>query len=183
MDTPQDSRKARSKSSFALAWQGKILILALALLLAACAAASTNTSGNSTPAPSSTFISTQGNDLVTTIEQTPVAGSVTVRVTETEFAIIPSITTFHTGVHYYFVVSNIGKQTHAFTFVPLAPAGTPTDRYYQYDHMLIGLNTIPPGTTQTINYTFKSAEAGRYEIACRMRNHYAAGMHLPVLVV
>lgn len=181
MDTSQDSQKEQHKLSFAWPWPGKVLVLALAFLLTACAAASIG--ATSTPSPTPTFISTQGNDLVTIVEQTPVAGAVTVHITVTEFAIIPSLTTFHTGVHYYFVVKNIGKQTHAFTFVPLAPEGTPTDRYYQYNHMLIGLNTIPPGTTQSINYTFKASDAGRYEMACRMRNHYAAGMHLPVFVV
>lgn len=181
MDTSQHSQKEQSKLPFSFPWSGKVLILAMAFLLTACAAASIG--ANSTPEPTPTFISTQGNVLVTTVEQSPVAGAVTVHVTVTEFAIIPSLTTFHTGIPYYFVVSNAGKQTHAFTFVPLAPEGTPTDRYYQYNHMLIGLNTIPPGTTQTINYTFKAAETGRYEMACRMRGHYAAGMHLPVMVV
>jgi len=159
----------------------KFLILAVALFMVACAGATT--AAKSTPTPAPTFISTSGNDLVTVVNQKQVPGSIRVNVTEVEYAIIPSITTFHAGVSYYFVVSNKGKMTHAFTFVPTYANGTPMNEYYQYDHMLVGLDTIPPGTTQTINYTFKTADIGHYEMACRMRNHYMAGMHLPVLVV
>lgn len=162
------------------AFLSKILVLALAFCVIACAGA--NAAATSAPSPTPTFLSTSGNQLVTTIEQAPVPGAVTVHVTEMEFTIVSSITTFHPGVHYYFVVSNQGKQTHAFTFVPTYPNGTPMDEYYQYNHMLIGLDTIPPGTTQTINHTFELTDKGHYEIACRMRNHYPAGMHIPALV-
>lgn len=164
---------------------GKIAILGLALFLVACAGMNSANSTGATPTSntSSSFTSTSGNQLVTVIQQSPVAGAVTVTVTEVEFAIVPSITTFHVGVPYYFVVTNKGKQTHAFTFVPTYPDGTPMDKYYQYDHMLVGLDTIPPGTTQTINHTFTKADIGFYEMACRMRGHYTAGMHLAAQVV
>lgn len=175
---PSQNTQSQPRSLFVLV--SKLLILALALLLVACAGV--NAATNSAPTPTPTFISTSGNQLVTVIEQSPVPGAVTVHVTEVEFSIISSITTFYPNIHYYFIVSNKGKQTHAFTFVPTYPNGTPMNEYYQYNHMLIGLDTIPPGTTQTINYTFKSSDAGHYEIACRMRNHYLAGMHIPVIV-
>lgn len=178
--TSHSSRSNQVRPGLSSAFLGKILVLALAFCVIACAGA--NAAATSAPSPTPTFLSTSGNQLVTTVEQTPVPGAVTVHVTEMEFAIVSSITTFHPGVHYYFVVSNHGKQTHAFTFVPTYPNGTPMDEYYQYNHMLIGLDTIPPGTTQTINYTFKSTDKGHYEIACRMRNHYPAGMHIPALV-
>lgn len=179
---PSPTGQSRSRSRLSLAPLSKILILALALLLVACAGVNTASSNKSSPASTPTFISTSGNQLVTVVQQTPAPGSIRVNVTEVEFSIISSITTFHPGVSYYFVVTNKGKQTHAFTFVPTYPNGTPMDEYYQYNHMLIGLDTIPPGTTQSINYTFKASDAGHYEIACRMRNHYMAGMHIPVLV-
>jgi uncharacterized cupredoxin-like copper-binding protein len=135
------------------------------------------------PTTTPTFIRTSGNDLVNVVEESPVARAVTVHITETEFAFIPEIRVFHPGVHYYFIVHNNGKQTHAFTFVPTNPDGTPlSDIYYQYNHTLINLDTIPPGTTQTINYTFKTSDIGHFELACRMRGHYLAGMHLPVVV-
>ena len=165
---------------------GRLAVLGLALFLVACAgmkSASTNTSSAPTPTTTPTFISTSGNQLVTVVHEPPAPGAVTVSVTEVEFSIIPSITTFHVGVPYYFVVTNKGKQTHAFTFVPTYPDGTPMDEYYQYNHMLVGLDTIPPGTTQTINHTFTKADIGYYEMACRMRGHYMAGMHRPAQVV
>lgn len=178
--TLHSSQIGQSRQRFSFALWSKMLILTLALVLVACAGV--NAAAQHTPSPTPTFISTSGNQLVTVVEQSPVPGAVTVHVTEVEFSIISSITTFRPNVHYYFVVSNKGKQTHAFTFVPTYPDGKPMDEYYQYNHMLIGLNTIPPGTTQTINFTFTPSEAGHYEMACRMRNHYMAGMHLPVVV-
>lgn len=165
---------------------GKLAILGLALFLVACAgmnSANSSSSSAPTPATTPTFISTSGNQLVTIVQQPPAAGAVTVNINEAEFAIDPAITTFHVGVPYYFVVTNKGKQTHAFTFVPTYPNGKPMDEYYQYNHMLVGLDTIPPGTTQMINHTFTKADIGYYEMACRMRGHYMAGMHLPVRVV
>ena len=167
---------------------GKIALLGVALFLVACAGMNSATSSNGsthppTTTPTATFISTSGNELVTVIRQNPAPGAVTVNVTEVEFSIHPSLTVFHVGVPYYFVVTNTGKQTHAFNFVPTHPDGTPMDGYYQYAHMLVDLETIPPGTTQMINHTFTSADIGYYEIACRMRGHYMAGMHLPVRVV
>jgi uncharacterized cupredoxin-like copper-binding protein len=181
MNSPHLSRLSQHRPRLSSALFSKLLVLALALLIVACA--STTVAGNSSPTPAPTFASTSGNDLVTVVEQSPVPGAVTVHITELEFSIISSLTTFQPGVHYYFVVSNRGKQTHALTFVPTYPDGKPMDEYYQYSHMLIGLNTIPPGTTQTINYTFKSSESGHYEMACRMRNHYMAGMHIPVIIM
>jgi len=160
-----------------------VLLLGLTLLLVACAGV-TAVSGGATTAPAATptFASSSGDQLVTVVEQSPVPGAVVVHISEVEFAIHSSLTVFHTNVHYYFIVSNLGKQTHALTFVPTSADGTPMNEYYQYAHMLIGLDNIPPGTTQTVNYTFTPGEAGHYELACRMRNHYMAGMHLPVVV-
>lgn len=184
---PSSTNPTRSRLRTLTRWPGKLAILGLALFLVACAgmnsAASVGTGSVPTPVATPTFASTSGNDLVTVVEQKPAPGAVTVNVTEVEFSISPSITTFHVGVPYYFVVTNKGKQTHAFTFVPTYADGTPMDEYYQYNHMLVGLNTIPPGTTQTINHTFTKADIGHYEMACRMRGHYMAGMHLPVQVV
>lgn len=160
-----------------------LLVLGLALLLVACAGV-TAVSGGAThpPAATPTFASSSGDQLVTVVNQSPVPGAVVVHISEVEFAIRSSLTVFRAHVHYYFIVSNQGTQTHALTFVPTSADGTPMDEYYQYNHMLIGLDTIPPGTTQTINYTFTPSQAGHYELACRMRNHYMAGMHLPVVV-
>lgn len=177
------SSSAQSRRRRLCALCSKFLVLGLALLLVACAgvsAVSSRTGG--APSGTTPFPSSSGDQLVTVVEQSPVPGAVIVHVTEVEFAIRSSLITFHPGVHYYFIVSNKGTQTHAFTFVPTYPDGTPRDGYYQYSHMLIGLDTIPPGTTQTLNYTFTPTEVGHYELACRMRNHYMAGMHLPVVV-
>jgi hypothetical protein len=178
------SHFSQSVKSERYALCSKFLVLGLALLLVACAgvtAVSGGTTGRA-PAGTPTFASSSGDQLVRVVEQSPLPAAVVVHVTEVEFAIRSSLTLFHPNVHYYFIVSNVGKQTHALTFVPTYANGTPMDGYYQYNHMLIGLDTIPPGSTQTINYTFTPAQVGHYELACRMRNHYMAGMHLPVVV-
>jgi uncharacterized cupredoxin-like copper-binding protein len=46
--------------------------------------------------------------------------------------------------------------------------------------MLIELEPILPGSTWTTNFTF--SVSGRFEMACQMRGHYAAGMRLPIAV-
>lgn len=183
MDTSHPS--PRHQPLFRLRLFGKIALLGIALLLVACAGidSASNSSNSPQPTATATFVRTTGNDLVTVVQEKPAPGAIRVNVTEVEYAIIPSITTFHVGVPYYFVVTNKGKQTHAFTFVPTYPDGKPMDEYYQYNHMLVGLDTIPPGTTQMINHTFTKADIGHYEMACRMRGHYMAGMHLLAQVV
>src|SRR5258708_37793702 len=141
MQAPQPSHSGRARIRLTFLLLSKLLILGLALFIVACAG--TTTASNSTPTTTPTFIRTSGNDLVNVVEESPVAGAVTVHITETEFAFIPEIRVFHPGVHYYFIVHNNGKQTHAFTFVPTNPDGTPlSDIYYQYNHTLINLDTI-----------------------------------------
>ena len=163
---------------------GKLLVVVLPLLIVisitvgtslATRSHSTSTS-NRTPTP---LLNTIHYDL---IEQTPVPGAVNVKVTLAEYTIASSVTAFHAGKTYYFVVANRGHEVHEFMIMPVKPDGSPLPADVQYKNKLIELEQIPSGATLTINYLFSPATVGRYEIACLMRGHYEAGMKLPIAV-
>jgi uncharacterized cupredoxin-like copper-binding protein len=154
---------------------GKLLILALALLIVACAS---TTVATSKPTPTSQQVSpTKGPS-----EQTAAPGSVEVKITLVEFRITSSVTVFHTGIHYYFVVSNRGHDIHEFMIMPDKPDGSPLSPDAQYKSMLMELEPIMPGTTWTTNFTFSPSATDKFEFACQMGRHYQAGMRLPITV-
>ncbi len=154
---------------------GKLLILALALLSISCAS---KTGAASTITPTPPRVSpTSGS-----IEQAAAPGSVEVKITLVEFHIVSSVTVFHSGTHYYFVISNRGHDIHEFMIMPDKPDGTPLPPDAQYKSMLMELEPVLPGTTWSVNYTFIPAATDRYEFACQMGRHYQAGMRLPIVV-
>ncbi len=152
---------------------GKLLVLALSLLIVAC---TSTTVAISKPTPTPPQISPTSGP----VEQTAAPGSVEVKITLVEFRIISSVTVFHAGTHYYFVVSNHGHEIHEFMIMPDKPNGSPLSPDEQYKRMLIELEPIIPGTTWTTNFTFPAS--GRFEMACQMGRHYLAGMRLPITV-
>ena len=154
---------------------GKLLILAVALLSVACASTTVTTS-TLTPTPP------QVSPTSGPIEQAAVPGSVEVKITLVEFHIVSSVSVFHTGMPYHFVVTNRGHDIHEFMIMPDKPDGTPLSPEAQYKSMLMELEPIMPGTTWSVNFTFKPAATDRYEFACQMRGHYLAGMRLPIVV-
>ena len=167
------------RARFSRVLLGKILILVLSLALVACAGATTaqgQHASSTTRATATPTLTTNQID-IERVTQPPAAHAVRVDVTLTEYKILPSLTTFHANTPYYFVVTNKGSVMHEFTVEPIT-----TDVYYQYNHMLIDMDTVPPGDTQMINYTFKTSQLGTFEIACHMRGHYQAGMHLNIIV-
>src|SRR5436305_13536881 len=126
---------------------GKLLVLALSLLIVAC---TSTTVAISKPTPTPPQISPTSGP----VEQTAAPGSVEVKITLVEFRIISSVTVFHAGTHYYFVVSNRGHEIHEFMIMPDKPDGSPLPPDEQYKRMLIELEPIIPGTTWTTNFTF-----------------------------
>jgi uncharacterized cupredoxin-like copper-binding protein len=154
---------------------GKVLVLILALLIVACAGTSIAATHN-TPTPTQNISPTEAT------EATAVPGAVEVKVSLIEFRIISSVTVFHAGIPYHFVISNRGQDIHEFMIMPDKPDGTPQPPDVQFKGMLMELEPIMPGTTWTVNYTFSPAATGRFEIACQMRGHYKAGMRLPIVV-
>lgn len=168
---------------------GKIVILVLvlpALIVMGIMVASAATSHKSLPTP--TAVTSSQNTNTNTIhydhiEQTPVPGAMRVTVSLVEYKISSSLLTFHAGSTYYFVVSNRGQEVHEFLIIPENPDGSEVSPARQYNDKLIEIEQVAPGSTLTINFTFKPTSAGRYEIACQMRGHYAAGMKLPIRVI
>lgn len=112
------------------------------------------------------------------------AGSITVQVTEKDFHITSSITSFVPGKTYHFVVTNQGQSMHEFMVMPKAEGSMSGIPMGSMDKVaLASIPMIDPGETQTLDYTFPPSAAGsRPEFACYMPGHYEAGMKLDVTV-
>ena len=108
---------------------------------------------------------------------------VDVTVTETEFKIEASMTTFQVGVPYHFIVTNNGTVNHEFDIIPPEPSGTPETQVQADSLARLTQDQLPPGTTATLDYTFTQAyPAGSLEFACHLPGHYDAGMHTSIIV-
>ncbi len=111
----------------------------------------------------------------------------TVYVTETDFAISATQTSFKPGVRYHFVVTNNSPDVHEFMVGPQMPVGISMD---QMDKMMLGvIDTLNPYQTQTLDITFpantatmNSMNAAPLEFSCHLPGHYEAGMLLPITV-
>jgi len=114
----------------------------------------------------------------------PGGAVVTVQVTEAEFTITSSRTLFRTGITYHFVVHNLGKTAHEFMIMPKAEGAMPGMSMEDMDLLALArIETIAPGGTQTVDYTFSATAAGTHpEFACYLPGHYEAGMKRDVSV-
>lgn len=117
---------------------------------------------------------------------TPTKGTmmITVQITETEFKIDSSMTSFTTGTTYHFIVKNAGKIAHEFMIMPKSERAMSGMSMGEMDHMTLArIETIAPGETQTVDYTFPLSTSGSHpEFACYLPSHYEAGMKLGVSV-
>ncbi len=117
---------------------------------------------------------------------TATPGPQQVQITETEFTIVSSISTFTAGTPYHFVVKNAGKTTHEFMIMP-KDEGPMMGTNMPMDHMdslaLAMTGNIDPGATQTIDYTFPDSTKGSHpQFVCYLPGHYEAGMKLGIAV-
>lgn len=112
------------------------------------------------------------------------AGSIPVQITETDFHIASSVTTFLPGKTYYFIVTNQGKAMHEFMIMPGSAGSMNGMSMGSMDKSAFAsLGMIDPGQTQTLEYTFPTSAAGSHlEFACHFPGHYEAGMKLDVVV-
>jgi uncharacterized cupredoxin-like copper-binding protein len=161
---------------------GRVLLLVLAMLVVVCLGIGTSITAHRISTTPNTPTPVQDTIQFDNIEETAVSGAVAVRVTLADFTIVSSVTAFHVGIPYYFIVANRGPSVHEFLIQPVKPDGSPLPPDVQYKNKLIEIEQIAPGTTLTINYRFSPSAVGRYEIACLMRGHYQAGMKLPIIV-
>jgi len=159
-----------------------LLLAVVALLVLACSQGGGNSADHTgTPASTPTYVSIP---IVSTPvpEQVALPGAVKVYVTLVEFRILSSVTVFHAGTHYYFIVTNRGQAVHEFMMMRDKSDGTPVSFDEDSSTMFIHIEQVFPGTTLRMNFTFSPALTGKSEIACLMRGHYAAGMKLPIVV-
>lgn len=161
-----------------------VLLLALvALLVLACSQGGTNGTGSSTSASTDTSGYVSIPIVSTPVpEQAAAPGAVKVYVTLEEFRILSSVTVFHAGTPYYFIVTNRGQAVHEFMMMREKPDGTPISFDEDSSTMFIHIEQVFPGTMLRMNFTFSPSLIGKSEIACLMRGHYAAGMKLPIVV-
>jgi len=115
---------------------------------------------------------------------TSVSGAQTVNVSLTEFKIDSSLTTFTPGKPYHYVITNKGQTAHEFMIMPKSEGRMGGMSMGEMDKMaLAAVDTINPGETKTLDYTFPSSTANSQpEFACYVSGHYEAGMRQKVHV-
>jgi uncharacterized cupredoxin-like copper-binding protein len=132
--------------------------------------------------------STAGSDGSTTTSTSAASGNqaaaVTVDVRAGEYFFKSALTTFKVGVHYHFVVHNVGAIAHEFMLVqPIAPGMMSMD---EMDKMAMGhieFSNLQAHQSATVDVTFpKPYPAGTIEMACHVGQHYEKGMHIPIVV-
>ena len=107
----------------------------------------------------------------------------TVQVSLADFAIRSSVTTFHMGTTYHFVVTNAGKADHEWMIAPPMMSDMPMEQ--MHNMALMHIDLVHPGRTETMDYTFHQmpmTQSSSLEMACHLTGHYEAGMKLPITV-
>lgn len=109
-------------------------------------------------------------------------GSSTIQITEGEFYIHASQTTFVTGVNYHFEVTNSGKLDHDFLIMhPMDTGLMVMDDVLA--HAQASLLNIAPGQTKTLDFAFEhTAPAGTLEFSDHYGGQYQAGMRTGIVV-
>ncbi len=120
----------------------------------------------------------------TTASSGTTQGANEVQITENEYTITSSVSTFTAGTPYHFVVKNAGNATHEFMIMPKDEGSMGT---MSMDHMdglaLANANDINAGETKTIDYTFPNSTKGSHpQFVCYTGDHYDKGMKLNVNV-
>jgi uncharacterized cupredoxin-like copper-binding protein len=114
----------------------------------------------------------------------PSTNAVQVQVKEADFTINSSVTNFTPGTTYHFVVTNSGTTTHEFMIMPKAEGNMSGMPMSGMDKMaLASIDTINPGETKMLDYTFPSSTANSHpQFVCYLPGHYEAGMKQDVTV-
>ncbi|MSP12179.1 MAG: hypothetical protein EXR62_04385 [Chloroflexi bacterium] len=98
---------------------------------------------------------------------------VEVQVKVAEYKFDSSLTTFTVGTPYHFVITDNGKLAHDWMIMPQGELDE--------DKALIKVedDELEPGKAVIRDFTF--TQAGNYEIACHVKDHYEAGMMLKIV--
>jgi uncharacterized cupredoxin-like copper-binding protein len=107
-----------------------------------------------------------------------------VQITETDFKIASSVTSFTPGTPYHFVVTNQGQTAHELMIMPKAEGAMPGMSMGDMDTMALAkVENIAPGQTTSLDYTFADKIKGSHpQFVCYYPGHYEAGMKLDVTV-
>ncbi len=115
--------------------------------------------------------------------QTLPSGSQAVQVTLSDNKVESSLTTFTAGMHYHFVVTNMGQVAHQFAMMPMGMDMEHMSVNEMHHAALFMYDSVAPGETRTFDYIFASSMMGQsFEFACGAQGHYGAGMRLPFMV-
>jgi uncharacterized membrane protein YraQ (UPF0718 family) len=111
----------------------------------------------------------------------------TVHVTETDYHIAASQTSFTPGVTYHFILTNASDDTHEFMLGPQMPMGM---SMAQVDAQALTMQSnIAPHQTRRFDVTFpmgmstsmmNGTTMTKLEMSCHLAGHYEAGMLLPI---
>lgn len=120
----------------------------------------------------------------TNASSTTASGATPVQVSESDYQIVSSLTTFMPGKLYHFEVKNNGNTTHEFMILPKAEGTMSGMGMGTMDTMALAkVENIAPGQTATLDYTFPSSASHSHpEFACYYPGHYEAGMKQDVSV-
>ena len=107
-----------------------------------------------------------------------------VQITETDFHIASSVTSFTPGTPYHFVITINGQTVQELMIMPKPVGSMNSMSMADMDAIALAkVMNIAPGQTVTLDYTFPSSAAGSHpEFACYQPGHYEAGMKLGVMV-
>ncbi len=107
-----------------------------------------------------------------------------VDITVSDASLTSSLTTFHAGVPYNFVVKNTGSRELCFDINPPANVTGSASNSRAAALFDIPQNRLPPGTTVTESFTFPSSAVGAHlEFSCLERHAYDDKVRLPITVV
>lgn len=106
----------------------------------------------------------------------PVAEGTPVTITLSEFKVEVSQTEFTVGETYIFTVENAGEFGHEAVIEVLDAEDAPLEA----DGAVSEVETLDGGASGSLTWTF--TEAGEFQIACHVRDHYQQGMVIPITV-
>lgn len=141
----------------------RLAVLPVALLGLALSACGADSAASATTVPDGGSIAVTMTDIAFDTDAVQVPAGATVEFRFTNDGKVP---------HDAFVGDEAAQQEHEAEMAGM-PAG------HAHDMGTEGV-TVQPGETEVLTYTFE--QPGEVQIGCHQKGHYAAGMHLSVLV-
>ncbi len=153
-----------------------VVIAILLTLVTAC--------GTSAPTATQAPVVQQPSLQPATIEPSAVTNTSDVSITLDDNTIDSSLTTFHVGVPYTFVITNKGTHTHNFNISqPVSIVGS-LNAALQTALLVVSRDQLGAGAQVTVQFTFPdTAISMPLEFSCLITRHYNDGMKLAITVI